>query len=141
MSAKITSVADGVMTVSLSGKLTQPELAELQRRAAWVFAELGKVRILVIAENFNGWEKEGAWGDMSFQMKYDRHIERMAIVCAEKWETLALLFAAKGIRRFPIEYFPLSAVDAARAWLGSDAPPTPPHPAPSTSEPQQRNQL
>jgi hypothetical protein len=117
MSAEIVNVSDGTVTVRFTGKLCQPELTELHKQTAEIIERQKRVRILVIAEQFQGWEREGAWGDISFQIKYDRHIERMAIVCEEKWENLALLFASKGFRRFPIEYFPLAGIDSARAWL------------------------
>jgi hypothetical protein len=117
MSAEILSVSEDMLTVRFTGKLSQPEMTELHKQTAAIIERQNKVRILVIAEQFQGWEREGAWGDISFQVKYDRHIERMAIVCDERWENLALLFASKGFRRFPIEYFPLAKIDEARAWL------------------------
>ncbi len=121
MSAEIVSVADGTLTVRFTGKLAHAELAELQKAAAAIFDRHTKLRLLVIAEDFQGWEREGAWGDLSFQIKYDRKIERMAIACDERWENLALLFTSKGFRRFPIQYFPLAQLDSARAWLLAEA--------------------
>jgi len=41
----------------------------------------------------------------------------MAIVGDKKWEDLTLLFTAKGLRKFPIEYFEPAAIAKARAWL------------------------
>jgi hypothetical protein len=40
----------------------------------------GKVRLLVIATDFLGWERGGDWSDVSFPTKHDPHIERIAIV-------------------------------------------------------------
>ncbi len=117
MSAQIVSLVDGTLTVRFSGKLAHAELTALQKDAAGIFDRHTKLRLLVIAEGFRGWEREGAWGDLSFQIKYDRKIERMAIVCDERWENLALLFTSKGFRRFPIQYFPPAQMDDARAWL------------------------
>ena len=121
MSAEIVKVAGEIVTVRFTGKLTQPDLTELHKQIANIIERQNKVRLLVIAEQFRGWEREGPWGDLSFQVKYDRYIERMAIVCDEKWESLALLFMRKGFRRFPIEYFPLERIESARAWLLSNA--------------------
>ncbi len=59
--------------------------------------------MLVLTDNFEGWERGGAWNDFSFSDS-DASIERMAIVGDRKWEDLALLFTAKGLRAFPIEY-------------------------------------
>lgn len=41
----------------------------------------------------------------------------MAIVGDKKWEDLALIFTAKGLRKFPIEYFEPAQIAHARAWL------------------------
>ena len=44
-------------------------------------------------------------------------MQKLAIVGDGKWESLALMFTAKGLRPFPIEYFPSGQDNAARAWL------------------------
>jgi hypothetical protein len=41
----------------------------------------------------------------------------MAIVGEKKWEDLTLMFVAKGLRSFPIEYFQPVELARARAWL------------------------
>jgi SpoIIAA-like len=121
MSAEVMSFANGIMTVKFGGKLTQPELAGVQQRAAEIMETHPKTRILVLTENFQGWDKGGAWDDVSFQAKHDQQIERMAIVGDKKWEDLAMLFIGKGFRKFPIQYFPPAGIEDARAWLVADA--------------------
>ena len=119
MGAEILSHADGVLTLKVNGTLTQPELASLQRAAAEVIRKGGKWRLLVVTENFAGWERGGAWDDFSFS-ENDAGIERMAIVGERKWQDLALLFTAKGLRAFPIEYFEPAQLAAARTWLATN---------------------
>ncbi len=41
----------------------------------------------------------------------------MAIAGDTRRKELALIFVAKGLRSFPIEYFETAAPDRARAWL------------------------
>jgi len=117
MSAKIVDSTGGVLTIKFTGKLRQPELAAVQRSTREFVEQHGKVRVLAVVENFQGWEKGGDWGDLSLQMEVDPHIEKMAIVGERRWEELALIFTAKGLRRFPIEYFPPAELGRARAWL------------------------
>jgi hypothetical protein len=119
MSAKIVDTTEGVLTIKFTGKLRQPELAAVQRSARELVEQHGKVRVLAVVEDFLGWEKGGDWGDLSLQMEVDPHIEKMAIVGERRWEELALIFAAKGLRRFPIEYFQPAELGRARAWLAS----------------------
>ena len=43
----------------------------------------------------------------------------MAIVGDRKWEDLSLLFTAKGLRAFPIEFFAPEQMSAAQDWLAA----------------------
>lgn len=117
MSAEITGYTDGILSARISGRLTHAELVALQRAASDLIKQEGKVRLLVMAENFQGWERGGDWGDLSFQSEHDEHIEKLAIVGDRKWEDLALVFASKGFRKFPIEYYESRELAKARAWL------------------------
>ena len=92
----------------------------MQKAAGAIFAAGGKWRILVLTENFKGWERGGSWDDFSFQSDQDVHIERMAIVGERKWEELTLLFTAKGLRKFPIRYFSPAQAAEAHAWLAAN---------------------
>lgn len=120
MPAEITSVQGGVVTLRVSGRLTQKELAAVQAEAAGIISSSGKIRMLVLADDFAGWEKGGEWTDFSFQQAHDDDIERMAIVGEEQWRDLTLLFTSKGLRPFPIEYFPPSRLADARSWLSAN---------------------
>jgi len=117
MSAEIIEFTGDILTARISGKLTQPELTALQAGAAALIRKHGKIRFLVIAANFQGWEKGGDWGDISFQLENDEHIVRMALVGEKQWESLALVFTAQGLRKFPIEFFAPANLAQARAWL------------------------
>ena len=119
MGAEVVDVSGGLLTVKITGRLTQAELAAVQVSAGEIIRKQGKVRILVLADNFLGWERAGDWSDLSFQAEHDGDIERMAIVGDKKWEDLALIFTAKGLRQFPIEYFETGKLAGARAWLAA----------------------
>ncbi|MBI5041846.1 MAG: STAS/SEC14 domain-containing protein [Gammaproteobacteria bacterium] len=105
------------MTITVSGMLAQSELTQVQQAAADIIRAHGKVRILVLAGDFAGWERGGDWADFSFQETFDPYIEKMAIVGDTRWEDLTLIFVAKGLRSFPIEYFASGELDRAQAWL------------------------
>lgn len=119
MTAQIGSLEGGVVTLRVSGRLTQRELSAVQAEASRVIGTAGKIRILVLAQDFAGWEKGGTWSDFSFQMAHDDDIERMAIVGDEQWRDLTLLFTSQGLRPFPIQYFTPGRLAEARAWLAS----------------------
>ncbi len=120
MSATIVDTAQGILTVKISGKLMRAELAAVQKQAGEILRQEGRMPILILTEDFQGWGPGGdEWGDISFQDQHDQFIERLAIVGEEEWADLALIFVSKGLRRFPVEYFPPADLAKARAWLAS----------------------
>lgn len=120
MSAELTGVTDRVVTIRVSGVLTQPELIASQKAAGQAIEQLGKARLLLLLENFKGTANEGDWGDLSFQVNYDSAIERIAIVSEAEWQDAALLFTGKGIRQMLIRHFLPSELAAARDWAAAD---------------------
>lgn len=117
MSAEILDPAEGVLTIRITGKLRQSELATAQKNASEILKKRGGSSVLVLAEKFEGWEKGGDWGDLSGQAQLDAQIERMAIVGDKRWEDVALLFTGKGLRHIDIEYFSPIDLPKARSWL------------------------
>ncbi len=117
MSYEILDNTGGVLTFRISGTLSYAEYAEGQRKVGEILSKQGKGRMLVLLEDFLGTEKEGNWGDISFIMEHDKHIEKLAIVGEKKWQDMALIFTGKGIRRVPIEYFEPADLAKAKAWL------------------------
>ena len=63
MSAEIAKEPGHVLTMKVSGTLSQAELAGMQSAAAGVLRNGGKWRLLVLTENFEGWERGGTWND------------------------------------------------------------------------------
>jgi hypothetical protein len=116
MPAEIVEVVDAIVTIEVSAKLAQAELAAMQAALKDIIHRHGKVRILVRAEQFTGWER-GQWNDFSFQAEHDDDIEKLAIVGDDKWKQLTLVFTAQGLRKFPIRYFPTPELEKARGWL------------------------
>lgn len=119
MGAQVTGVDGNVITAVISGKLLHADLSAIQKEATAIIRGLGKASILVIAEQFEGWEKGGDWGDVSFQCENDPFIDKIAIVGDKQWEGLAVIFAGKGVRRPAIEFFPTAELARARLWLTS----------------------
>ncbi len=117
MSAEVISNTDGIMTIKVTGLFTYPEQIALQKASINNIPEQGKISILYLLENFEGWSKDDNWSDVSFQDASDPYIKKMAIVGEEKWQDLALMSVGFGFRNFPIEYFQTDELDLAKAWL------------------------
>jgi hypothetical protein len=87
-----------------SGKLKKADYDRTIRIAKEAIAREGKIRGLIIAEAFEGWERKEDWDDVSFMMEEGQHIEKNGIVGDEKWRDDALAFTAKGFRPTAIEF-------------------------------------
>lgn len=119
MPCKLVENTGSLLVVNITGKLSKPEIDAAQRVAIDVIQREGRARILIIAENFEGWEAKGNWDDVSFMMKYDPQIERIAVVGEKKWEDLVIAFTGKGMRSAQVEYFLPAQLGAARTWVTS----------------------
>ncbi|HWD92208.1 MAG TPA: STAS/SEC14 domain-containing protein [Verrucomicrobiae bacterium] len=117
MSTEIVNNREGILTVKITGHLSQAELLTTQKAAADILREHGGSRLLFVAEDFQGWERGADWDDFSAQFELDHYAKRIAIVGERRWKDLALLFAGKGLRRVDIEYFIPPDLEKARAWL------------------------
>ncbi len=76
------------------------------------------VKVLVMMEDFKGWERGVDWGDITFFDTYGDQIDKIAIVADAKWEVEIVAFAGARFRRAPVKFFPVSQLTLARAWLG-----------------------
>jgi hypothetical protein len=110
-------LSNGVLTFRITGQLAHAEFTAALKKVVDLIRQQGKVRLLVLVEDFTGIEKTEAWGDVSFQAQNDKFIEKIAIVGKKKYEDLALVFAGKGVRQVPIEFFPAADRGQARDWL------------------------
>lgn len=119
MAVRLSYEDDGIIVFYVSGLLSKSEFDSCQAEASSLI-EKGDARMMAVVTDFEGWDNEGDWTDLSFQERIDPHIKKMAIVCAPEWRDLTAMFTMKGLRRFPIEHFTPEKEDFARAWLLSD---------------------
>jgi hypothetical protein len=101
----------------ISGTLKQSEFGAEQNAIARKIDAGSKPRLLVILENFEGWERGADWNDLDFMISHGGEISKIAIVAEPRWEALALAFAGAGVRRAPVKFFPPSELEQARSWL------------------------
>ena len=118
MPCEIVEMSGGLFVAKVSGQLKKNEVDQMQKAAIKFMETGGKVRLLIIAEAFQGWESKADWGDVSFQMKYDGQIEKMAIVGEKRREDMVAAFIGKGIRQVEIRHFQPAELAAARTWIG-----------------------
>jgi SpoIIAA-like len=108
---------EDVYVLRISGILKQSEFGAEQGSLARRIDTGSKPRLLVILENFEGWERGADWNDLDFLFSYSHKIRKIAIVGEPLWETLALAFAGAGVRGAQVKFFPLNELEQARSWL------------------------
>jgi len=117
MSAEIVNVSGNILTGRITGLLKYSDLVAVQTQAGEIIRDQGKVRMLIVLENFEGLEQAGDWGDISFQMEFDDFIEKIAVVGDKQWEDTSVVFTGKGVRRVSIEFFETADLEKAKAWI------------------------
>lgn len=120
MSASIKYESGNLYRVHISGVLRQAELKDVQAVAAREITRLGRITLLFVLDEFEGWERGADWGDLAFYAGHDKDIAKIAIVGAEKWRDHALAFAGAGIRKAAVQFYPPTESARARAWLLQD---------------------
>ena len=117
MPVQIQHQPDDICVLRISGILKRSEFGAEQNALAGKIDMGSKPRLLVILENFEGWERGADWNDLDFMISHGGEIAKIAIVAQPRWETLALAFAGAGVRRAPVKFFPPNELEQARIWL------------------------
>jgi hypothetical protein len=105
--------------IDMTGLLRRADFADCEATLAEEMRRAGPVKLLFVLTDFEGWEARADWNDLTFYVKHGGQIERIAIVADSHWRNQALLFAAAGLRRAPVEFFPHGDLAGAHAWLST----------------------
>jgi hypothetical protein len=117
MSANLEQQADCLCILRVDGELKKSELDAAQSQFVEKIAGGGTVKLLVLLENFTGWERGEQWGDTDFFFSHRDDFEKIAVVGDSRWEAQVLAFTGAGLRKGPVKLFPETAESEARAWL------------------------
>ncbi len=83
---EIVSEEGKVIRVRVSGKLTQEDYDKLIPAWQRVIASQGAMRMLLLMEDFHGWDLHAAWDDLHFEITHASKIERVAMVGDQAWQ-------------------------------------------------------
>ncbi|MDP2203296.1 MAG: STAS/SEC14 domain-containing protein [Methylicorpusculum sp.] len=117
MAHEIIKIDGDVITVHIRSVMRFADQKALQDVAIDFIRRGLYPRVLVIAEDFEGWEKSEEWGNDDFLLEFGNQIVKIAIVTDERWKDPVLMFTGKGLRSTEIECFDPSSLDAAKQWL------------------------
>jgi hypothetical protein len=120
MGATIEREEGNLRILRITGLLRKSEWDSALAAEAEHWGPETRVKVLVIVEDFKGWERGADWGDMDFFVEHDHQIKKIAIVADPKWKLETLMFAGAGFRRAPVKFFPWNQLGPARAWLNKN---------------------
>ncbi len=117
MGASIIEQGGNLRVLRVTGLLKKSELDSVQSAVINQQESNPNIRLLVIADNFQGWERGADWGDITFFSTYGDMIQKIAIVAPARWEIDLTTFAMAGLRRAPVKFFSEGQLAQARAWV------------------------
>ena len=101
---------------TVSGKVTSEDFDALAGPLEDFVEEHGKIKLLEIIENFQGFDPMMLWKGMKFDVKIIPHITHCAVVSDMGWIS-PLTKAAGAFMATKLRTFDLAQLDAARVWL------------------------
>ena len=108
---------DDVLGVRVSGTLTEADYDRLVPFLEARVREHGPLRVLVLMEDWHGWDSLGAlWEDAKMDARLNEHARRIAMVGDEDWERW-MSKLSKPFAEGQLRYFDAADLDAAWAWV------------------------
>src|SRR5882724_8728556 len=98
MSANLEQHADRLLVLRIGGELKKSELDAVQSEFMQKIVGAGTVKLLVLLENFTGWERGADWGDTDFFFSHRNAFEKIAIAGNPRWEAQVLAFTGSRSR-------------------------------------------
>jgi hypothetical protein len=117
MSVALTRETNNFFVISIDGVLLYDELKEIENKGRLDFKLEVDIKLLVLAQNFSGWGKEGDWGDLTFVYEIDPKLDKIAVVTQEKWKDEMLMYLGAGRRQAEVKIFLEDEEKDARDWL------------------------
>jgi hypothetical protein len=119
MSVKFTKESEDLIVIGIDGVLTYSDLKDFEKKISAEIDRSRKVNMLVLAELFSGWGKEGDWGDLTFMNEHDPYIEKIAVIASKTWQDKIFVFLGAGMRAAQVMMFQTGEAEKARDWLQS----------------------
>ncbi|MGI8955360.1 MAG: STAS/SEC14 domain-containing protein [Chthoniobacterales bacterium] len=113
---EITEAEGNLVRVVVSGKLTQEDYDALIPAWEQTIARHGSMRMLLVMENFAGWEPHAAWDDFRFNTTHADKVEKVAAVGEEAWQKWIMKLGSFFVRD-DVRYFDSSQLAEAERWV------------------------
>lgn len=119
MITAIPAQADDLLTFKLSGKLHASDYDHFVPLIDEALAHHDKLRLVVIFEDFHGWDMAALWEDVKFDAAHFTKFRRIALVGDAAWEKWMAAFC-KPFTTAKIRFFTTAERDDAQRWAEAD---------------------
>ncbi len=117
---KIANLSANIIEVTVPETLKADDFLQLAPKADALIRTYGKIRLLIDATEFNGWENTAAFEKhMGFVKAHQKSVERGALIAGHAWQH----WVAGIIKIFvhpEIRVFDKNEADAALRWISED---------------------
>ncbi len=113
----LTTIDKCIFKIKVSGKLTHQDYQKyLIPALEKIVDKQGKIKLLIEAQDFHGWEWQAAFDDLITGVQYSKKFTKVAIVGNQEWKrTLSKLFSF--IVSDEVCYFTDDELPSARDWI------------------------
>jgi len=84
---KTENVSDDVLRITAPEKLKADDFRQIAPQVDSMISRYGKIRLLIDASGFNGWENIAAFGNHAgFVKSHQQKVDRIAVIVAHNWQ-------------------------------------------------------
>ena len=112
----VDEAGERIIALKLSGKLHDEDYDRFVLLVEQAVAEQGKTRLLLLFEDFYGWNPHALWDDIAFEAAHHDRIERIAMVGDAEWRSWMDKVCGP-FSKATAQVFALDAEADARNWL------------------------
>lgn len=107
-----------IVEMAMVGRVSREDFRHLIPQFERLVDIHGKLRVLVLMRDFEGWSPGGLLEDTKFSLRHASDVDRIAFVGDKKWEQ-ALAAACKPFTSAEIRFFEPAGEKEAREWIGA----------------------
>ena len=115
MEVSVAQESPRVIRIRVARRLSPAAWRAAQAEVAGHLSSQHQSSLLIDAVEFDGFTV-GDWEDLSFQLKHDASLSRMAILVTPRWEDQIRMFTGQGLRSVEIRCFPPEREREAQQW-------------------------
>jgi hypothetical protein len=80
-------ISDNVLRITAPAKLKADDFRQIAPQVDSMISRYGKIRLLIDASGFNGWEDIAAFGNHAgFVKSHQQKVDRIAVIVAHNWQ-------------------------------------------------------